>query len=95
MMPNWVASQTRLSAEFVAELEGVLSEHEGDLEQNVQRSPKPGQAGPTFPAMVIHKLINQHILVCSPSCMLCKGQMAAFKWGQIMLLRRNIPLPNS
>lgn len=55
--------QTRLSAEFVGELEGILGEHEGDLEMNVQRSPKPGQAGPVFPAMMIHKLINHHILV--------------------------------
>lgn len=55
--------QTRLSAEFVADLEGILGEHEGDLEANVQRSPKPGQTGPVFPAMIIHKLINHHILV--------------------------------
>ena len=55
--------QTRLSAEFVADLEGILGEHEGDLEMNVQRSPKPGQASPVFPAMMIYKLINQNILV--------------------------------
>ena len=76
--------QTRLSADFVSELEGLLAEHEGDLEVNVQRSPKPGQAAPAFPAMLLHKLINQHILVrpLTP----CRTAVAVFCWPVLLVI---------
>lgn len=55
--------QTRLSPELVSGVEAVLGEHEADLEFNQQRSPKPGQQGPGFPAQSLLDVINKGIQV--------------------------------
>lgn len=55
--------QTRLSPELVSGVEAVMGEHEADLELNQQRSPKPGQQGPGFPAQSLLNVINKGIQV--------------------------------
>lgn len=55
--------QTRLSPQLVSEVDAVLAEHEADLELNQQRSPKPGQQGPRFPAHSLLDVINSGIQV--------------------------------
>lgn len=55
--------QTRLSPHLVSGVEAVLGEHEADLEFNQQRSPKPGQQGPRFPAQSLLDVISQGIQV--------------------------------
>ncbi len=60
-----VLVQNRMSAEFVSEVEGVLGEHEGDLELNQQKSPRPGEEGPRFPAQGLLDILNEGIQVTS------------------------------
>ena len=55
--------QTRLSPQLVSGVETVLGEHEADLELNQQRSPRPGQQGPRFPAQSLLDVINKGIQV--------------------------------
>ena len=55
--------QNRMSSDFVKEVEGVLGEHEGDLELNQQKSPRPGEEPPRFPAPGLLDIISDGIQV--------------------------------
>ncbi len=59
-----------MSSEFVSEVEGVLGEHEAELELNQQRSPRPGEEGPCFPARALLDIMNAGIQVYAREC--CK-----------------------
>lgn len=67
IVPALWGLQTRLSPQLVSEIEVILGEHEADLEGSQQRSPRPGQQGPCFPAQSLLDLINRGIQVpCQP-----------------------------
>lgn len=55
--------QNRMSSDFVKEVEGVLGEHEGDLELNQQKSPRPREQAPRFPAPALLDIISDGIQV--------------------------------
>lgn len=64
--------QNRMSSEFVSEVEAVLGEHEAELELNQQKSPRPGEEGPCFPARALLDIMNNGIQVSArlPHCRL-------------------------
>ena len=52
-----------MAADFVSEVEGILGEHEADLEMNQPKSPRPGEFKPQFPAKALLYAINRGVQV--------------------------------
>lgn len=63
MIHGCCSVQNRMSSDFVKEVEGVLGEHEGDLELNQQKSPRPREEAPRFPAPALLDIISDGIQV--------------------------------